>query len=471
MIKKSIIVSLFTLLLIAAVSGVAFAATEDNNNIAVNGSTKVADSWGWKSVGYDKDALTGSGKCDLKAADNVHVICEPAGTSDNKWTIVSTDFPDNVEKITFNLYYYIECSDIKGKPSTAYVTTVTVTGNGVFNLNEYAYAEHTGYIKHVALGPAEITTKKTPKPIFKIINIPIKKPIFEEIWEPILVEIMKPVYKPVMKPIFEPIYAPIFEPIYKVIKQPIYGTKEIPIEEKYLDPIFAKAEDSVTATNDAKKPLIVQNSNHFTYAKLDREALEEGVTLDMVVGNGCDFVTTVFVQLVNGKLEITFPNANVAEFGAVAFNKIPTADNGNIHSLDEFKHNNQAVINCPAGDTIYLYIHANGVKAIKGYVEKTKIIGYETVTDYDNIIGYNEIITKKIIGFEYKGLSDIIIGYTFIGFSDEVWFYTCEIIGYEGTGEYEQIGERFVGYNYNNIIGWEIVGWKTIKKFVGIEWV
>jgi len=114
---------------------------------------------------------------------------------------------------------------------------------------------------------------------------------------------------------------------------------------------------SVTATNDANNPLIVANSNHFTYAKLTRAALEEGVVLDMVVGNKIQKVGEVFVQLVDGMIVITLEGSG--SFGAVASATLFNPSNGNIHSGNSFKHNNVSVIACPAGDVIYLYIHCS----------------------------------------------------------------------------------------------------------------
>ncbi|MCL2767944.1 MAG: hypothetical protein FWE49_04395, partial [Synergistaceae bacterium] len=126
-------------------------------------------------------------------------------------------------------------------------------------------------------------------------------------------------------------------------------------------PILGPGNGSVTATNDSKNPLIVPNSNHFNYAKLDRADLEKGVVLDMVVGNGNRLVGNALVKLVDGKIVITF-NGTGGSFGAIAFNQLPNPGNGNIHSMNEFSHNSQAVITCPPGNTIYLYIHSNSIR-------------------------------------------------------------------------------------------------------------
>ena len=114
---------------------------------------------------------------------------------------------------------------------------------------------------------------------------------------------------------------------------------------------------SVTATNDAGSPLIVPNSNHFTYAMLNRTDLEKGVTLDMVVGNKIDKVGEVFVQLVDGAIVITLEGSG--SFGAVASASLFNPGNGNIHSESYFNHNNAGTIACPDGDVIYLYIHCS----------------------------------------------------------------------------------------------------------------
>ena len=123
---------------------------------------------------------------------------------------------------------------------------------------------------------------------------------------------------------------------------------------------FGPSYASVTATNDVNNPLIVPNANHFTYAKLSKATLLAGITLDLVVGNNIEKVGEAFVKLVNGKIEITY--AGAGEFGAVAFETLPEPANGNIHSMDIFKHNNNAVISCPDSDIVYLYIHFKEVK-------------------------------------------------------------------------------------------------------------
>jgi len=139
---------------------------------------------------------------------------------------------------------------------------------------------------------------------------------------------------------------------------------------------------SVTATNSYLKPTIVGNSNHFCYATLDRTELEKGIMLDMVVGNKIDKVGTAFVQLVNGKIEITFNDCDSASFGAVASNAPFAVSNGNVHSGNNnygFKHNNVMSVTCPAGNTIYLYIH--GDFKFLSDISSTKQ-GYDPLTGY-----------------------------------------------------------------------------------------
>jgi len=134
----------------------------------------------------------------------------------------------------------------------------------------------------------------------------------------------------------------------------------------YFDPIkgskLLKQTDSygsVTATNDVVN-FEVPNANGFWYAKLTVAQLEGGVTLAMFFGsskNPSEF-GEVFVQLEDGKIVIDLEGRGT--FGAIAFNYLPEPKNGNIHSMNEFNHNNVAVIDCPEvgeEDFIYLYIH------------------------------------------------------------------------------------------------------------------
>ncbi|MDR0373255.1 MAG: hypothetical protein LBI79_06845 [Nitrososphaerota archaeon] len=120
-------------------------------------------------------------------------------------------------------------------------------------------------------------------------------------------------------------------------------------------------------------PYVVPNSNHFVYAVLNRADLEkpEGAKLDMVVGNNFNVVGSATVKLVNGNIEITINGKG--SFGAIAFDKIPVFNNGNIHSQKAtdlakfgattgFNHDNKATIPCPAGNTIYLYIHCDTIQ-------------------------------------------------------------------------------------------------------------
>jgi len=125
--------------------------------------------------------------------------------------------------------------------------------------------------------------------------------------------------------------------------------------------------------NNPNTPYVVPNSNHFVYATLNRADLEspEGVKLDMLVGNKYSIVGAATVKLVNGNLEITIDGKGT--FGAVAFNQLPVFNNGNIHSQKPadlakfgattgFSHDNKATIPCPAGNTLYLYIHCDTIQ-------------------------------------------------------------------------------------------------------------
>ena len=122
---------------------------------------------------------------------------------------------------------------------------------------------------------------------------------------------------------------------------------------------------------NADTPFVVPNSNHFVYAELDRADLVAGVNLDMLVGNNYAVVGSAFVKLVDGNIEITINGKGT--FGAIAFNKLPVFNNGNIHSqkvadLEKFgattgfNHDNKAILPCPTGDIIYLYIHCSSIQ-------------------------------------------------------------------------------------------------------------
>jgi hypothetical protein len=191
----------------------------------------------------------------------------------------------------------------------------------------------------------------------------------------------------------------------------IYGTE--PLGEKIRlfgdavvnKPILDKSYGSVTATNKGNQkaihdglnkkngnpyygdknnpdtPYVVPNSNHFVFAELNRASLVNGVFLDMMVGNNFEVVGQALVKLVNDKLEITMNGEG--KFGAIAFNRLPVFNNGNIHSqkvadlakfgaMTGFNHDintsnlkNTATIPCPAGDTIYLYIHCDPIQFYK----------------------------------------------------------------------------------------------------------
>jgi len=158
-----------------------------------------------------------------------------------------------------------------------------------------------------------------------------------------------------------------------------------PYEEhtQYVSPVYS----SVTATTAAQiggivwdkngsptknnnDGIIVKNSNHFTYAKIDASQLEAGVNLDLVVGNKIDKIGTMTVKSVGEKLQINTDGfLDGYKFGAVAFTKILEPKNGNIHSEKIFKHDNKATIDLPDEDKngfIYLYIHFESVQLKKG---------------------------------------------------------------------------------------------------------
>lgn len=185
-------------------------------------------------------------------------------------------------------------------------------------------------------------------------------------------------------------------------KNPILVWIKNEITKRRLADCLTGAYGSVTATNTTWKnnlpvnakngnylpydgkngSVIVPNSNHFTYAKLDRTALANGgVDLVMVVGNKVEQCGTAFVKLsADGKnLEITINNFGKGDFGAIAFGdafaKGDFPKNGNIHSQKAadsekagavkgvaFNHDNKLTIPCPTGNTIYLYIHCGTIQ-------------------------------------------------------------------------------------------------------------
>ena len=167
--------------------------------------------------------------------------------------------------------------------------------------------------------------------------------------------------------------------------------------------------DSTTLTNadykvayDSKNNVIgddvvVPNSNHFAYAKLDKNALLAGESIDLALVNGSKVnqVGTASVSMVDGKLVLAFNGVLSSTFGAVAFDGfLPAPKNGNIHSTDIFKANNNAVVDVYTGTTfqskdkkaanyskdiddimknaikesgyIFLYMHANPINFDKG---------------------------------------------------------------------------------------------------------
>ncbi|MCL2323610.1 MAG: hypothetical protein FWC47_16065 [Oscillospiraceae bacterium] len=120
-------------------------------------------------------------------------------------------------------------------------------------------------------------------------------------------------------------------------------------------------------------PYVVPNSNHFVYAKFNRSDLAKGCSLDFVEGNKYDICGSGSVKLVGNNLVITIDKFGSGSFGAVAFNKLPVFKNGNIHSqkqadltklgaMSGFNHDNKLTIPCPAGDTIYLYMHCDTIQ-------------------------------------------------------------------------------------------------------------
>jgi hypothetical protein len=143
----------------------------------------------------------------------------------------------------------------------------------------------------------------------------------------------------------------------------VFANKLAPVVITYGSPF-----SSVTATN-AGAHTIVPNSNHFTFATLDRAALVTGVELDLVVGNGLNVVGKATAVLVDGKVELTFVGINpLASWGAVVSATPFNPSNGNVHSGQgdpNFSHKAPGLtsIAAPAGNgPIYLYVHFNSVR-------------------------------------------------------------------------------------------------------------
>jgi hypothetical protein len=155
------------------------------------------------------------------------------------------------------------------------------------------------------------------------------------------------------------------------------------LDKKTGNAIYNKKENSGT-------PFVIPNSNHFVFAIIDRNELEKGVSLDMMVGNTYDVIGKAFVKLEGGNIEIAMNG--VGTFGAIAFGSndnpitnyynndvVPIFNNGNIHSQKEadlkaqgavtgFNHDNKTSIPCPAGNTIILYIHCNPMQFYKDII-------------------------------------------------------------------------------------------------------
>jgi len=146
-----------------------------------------------------------------------------------------------------------------------------------------------------------------------------------------------------------------------------YVIQECEQEEDEDDPVLGTKHSSVTATNGN---FIVPNSNHFTYAKLDYDALINGqsIELDLVEGNKLNKVGTAYVTLQNGNLVVSIKDFGTGKFGIVTFNLGDVPKNGNIHSMNSFKHNDAFTVPCPSPDAlglIYMYIHCDNIRFYK----------------------------------------------------------------------------------------------------------
>ncbi|MCL1790492.1 MAG: hypothetical protein FWG40_03895 [Peptococcaceae bacterium] len=136
---------------------------------------------------------------------------------------------------------------------------------------------------------------------------------------------------------------------------------------QWLSPSYS----SVTATTEdqlAANESIVKNSNHFTFAKLNVTDLlaGESIPLTLVEGNKLDKVGEGSVIYNGGKLEVSFNDAfSAAKFGVLASDTEFAPTNGNVHSQNDFNHNNKAVLDLTLDaetDVIYLYVHFDNLK-------------------------------------------------------------------------------------------------------------
>ena len=199
--------------------------------------------------------------------------------------------------------------------------------------------------------------------------------------------------QPLYQPLFLPLFLPLFDP--EMEEYHYSGSAGFMIESQNPPPVPGQSYCSVTATNAGNRPAIISglnpknnkpycgdkkakntpfvmpNTDHFVYAVLDRDALAEGIDLEMMVGCKFDIVGTGSVRLVGSNLEIFIYGKGT--FGAMAFNQLPALKNGDIHcgkadfacgSLTKWKadlkvDNSTVTIPCPAGNTIWLYINGD----------------------------------------------------------------------------------------------------------------
>ena len=317
--------------------------------------------------------------------------------SDNQgtWDIIATgDIPYSV--LSFRIYYQYKPQGSKNEVIASKDITVYISGPGhaVWKIgsgeNYKVYGVGDNSINEVRFGNIKLFEFLPPGTTTATVK-PVDKPDFTAPGTtlPDVPEKQNPGYVPpsttlpdvttVDKPVFTGVgtdapdkFIPKFSklhpttpdmpsPKFEGITTPIPWNPNAYVPLPSIDPKppekqgYGKSYGSVTATNSALNPFIVQNSNHFCYAVLTREQLEDGVTLDLVVGNKIEKIGEMFVQLVNGKIVITVDG--IGSYGALAFSQLPTVKNGNIHTLKTFKHNNVNVIDCPNTDIIYLYVH------------------------------------------------------------------------------------------------------------------
>ena len=174
-------------------------------------------------------------------------------------------------------------------------------------------------------------------------------------------------------------------------------------------------------------PLVVRNSNHFTYARLPHASLVAGEVFDLVlvVGNNFNQIGNATVSYARGLLTITFEHElHSGSWGAISFNNMRgVPNNGNIHSIGggnalrdmiaigatsaSFSHNVRSnSVTIPAASPtaagyVYLYMHGSFAFNLGGsgageIVDVVTYVTVETSTEVSsitNIVDTSEAVT------------------------------------------------------------------------------